>query len=144
MKTPREIILEQHRDAEAKLGQIRAEDLAAIARETKDAEARPHRPFHPWRLAANFWDQAILPWRRAWIGIAAVWFGIFTLNLLTHSTPNLVAARSARMDPPAVRAALREQRQLMAQLLAPAIAVPETRPKNPGPRSSLRFELPIV
>ena len=44
MKTPRELILERHQSAEAKLKAIRAEDLAACTRSAAAGERRNAQP----------------------------------------------------------------------------------------------------
>src|ERR1035438_7714486 len=81
MKTPRELILERHQSAEAKLKAIRAEDLAACTR----SAAQPSRQRPPAvdfaTAAVRFWQETFWPWRRAWIGMAAIWVFILGFSL---------------------------------------------------------------
>jgi len=145
MKTPREIILERHQSAEAKLKLIRAEDLAACMHAAEVPASVPPRPaFSVWRIAQDFWAESIYPWRRVWVGMAAVWLGILVVNVAPSSTPHLAMRKSYKPDSPIVMAALREQKQMFAQLLGPALPAASAPPKIPGPRSDLRVELLVA
>jgi hypothetical protein len=177
MKTPREILLDQHRNVESKLAEIRAEDLAAMTRSTESVKApstsRLHNIvrkvcagiFHDKRrfslspreragvrgnrinfgtMAHNFWRESILPWRRVWVGMAAVWLGIFALNFAAQTTTRITVAKAPATDSRVVLAAWRERRQMFAQLLGPVLPAAEAARKIPGPRSSLRVELMVV
>ncbi len=144
MKTPREIILEKHRAAEAKLKAISAENLAAFARKPQQqAERERHNSFPGSSLIGRFWAEAVLPWRRAWLGMAAVWLGIVALNLSTSEHPAREMAGESKPDPQ-VRMALLEQRRMLAQLLEPIAPPPRSPPVTSGPRSDLRLEEVVV
>ena len=82
MKTPRELILERHQSAEAKLKAIRAEDLAACARSARQRRAVNAQPtFEPCgHRRDRLWQEALWPWRRVWIGVAAIWLVILALE----------------------------------------------------------------
>jgi hypothetical protein len=173
MKTPRELILERHQSAEAKLKAIRAEDLAACARSAavSSSDREPGRlaayrktpgrsgiqntreswgPLRAgtargpgslrqpwldvWSAAARFWEEVFWPWRRAWIGMAAIWLVILAFSLAAHETPRTASTRPARPDPEAL-AVLREQKQLLTQLLGPGAPPLVSRLRTPGPRS---------
>ena len=171
MKTPRDLILEKHRHADTKLASIRPEDLAAAARPSvtlspiggegqgegaaclsfdaavsngKPMQGLQARPFFLWLIAQNFWHESILPWRRVWAGLATVWLGIFVLNVASHGAPQTTVAKAPAADSRVVLAAWRERRQVLAQLLGPALPAAETIRPIPGPRSSLRVELMVV
>jgi hypothetical protein len=138
MKTPRELILERHRNAEAQLEKIRAEDLAAYVL------GWPAQPVSERcatsRLArgiAEFWQESLRPWRKAWLGMAALWLIILAVNL-AGKEPHRNSFASAPSPSPEVRTALREQKELMVQLLEPSGPVILSRPKTPGPRSERR------
>lgn len=128
MKTPREVILERHRAAEAKLKAIRAEDLAA--------EARGQRPpsLSLAEIAQNFWLETIWPWRRVWAGVGAAWVVILGMSLASSDSPQPVAQPS-RLSPE-VRAVLQQQEQLLTQLLGVEAPPPPPRTSKPGPRSA--------
>lgn len=165
MKTPREIILERHRAAAAKLEAIRPEQLAAMAKSPQgfgvqqsctaltespqnlkpDSFSRRATTFLSSLRAfpINFWHQSILPWRHVWAGMAAVWLGILTLNLVAGGSPRSASAQTARANPQ-VMAALHEQKDLLTQLLGPVVESSASHPKIPGPRSEQRHELFIA
>lgn len=139
MKTPREILLERHRDAEAKLDAIRkeavAEFTAAPARESAER-------FSISYAARRLWSGLIQPYRRIWAGLAAVWVVILALNLAAGGGDSVPKMTEARMRPPEpeVAEALREQKQLMAELLGQNTPLPVVPPKIPGRRGELRRE----
>ena len=171
MKTIRELILERHQSAEAKLKGIRAEDLAACTRSaavsSTDREpsrlaaapgssgfasslaplyalragtARgpgswPKALFCLWTAAVKFWQEALWPWRRAWIGIAASWVFILGFSLGAGEAPRTASARPPQPDPE-VRVVLREQKQLLTQLLGTGEPPLVSRLQTPGPRSA--------
>jgi hypothetical protein len=133
MKTPREVILERYQSAEARLAEIRKEDLAARARQSRsDSNAESGGAF----LVLRFWRESLRPFRRVWLGLATVWIVIAAVKF---STPEVRSARYAVPQPnQAVLAALHDQRRLMEQLLEPAPPAPP--PKPPGPRSERQRE----
>ncbi len=138
MKTPRELILERHQAAEAKLETIRAEDLAKYARTpASHPSGRPQPSFSLAAAARQFWQESLWPWRRIWLGLATIWLVLLTLNLATNERPKM--ARHKTPPPsPELMAALREQQRLMLELLEPIAPPPDSRPKIPGPRSEQR------
>ena len=135
MKTPRELILARHQSAEAKLKAIRAEDLAACARSAVDPSRPPAPAFDLMTAAVRLWQEAFWPWRRAWLGMAAIWVAIFAFGLAARDTPSTTSARSPRPDPE-VLAVLREQKQLLAQLLGQEALPLILQLQVPGPRSA--------
>lgn len=138
MKTPRELILEKHRGIESKLAQIRPEDLAALAQAEAMREARPVRPgFSLLDAACEFWQEAVWPWRRAWLGMAALWLVMLLAFAATDDAPRMARSKS-RPPSPEVLAVLREQKQLMSQLCEPAASARPAEPRLPGRRSEIR------
>ena len=117
MKTPREVILERYQSAETRLAEIRKEDLAARARQSRsDSNAESGGAF----LVLRFWRESLRPFRRVWLGLATVWIVIAAVKF---STPEVRSARYAVPQPQpnqAVLSALHDQRRLMDQLLEPA------------------------
>lgn len=153
MKTPREIILAQHRSAEDKLAAIRPEELAALARSSasnkKDQIATSDRVKNLNQngfarsiavLITEFWRQSIYPWRRIWAGIAAAWLGILALNAGFGQSSHSTIAQSASANPQ-VMAVLHEQKILLTQLLGPMAQPAIVRSTLPSPRSEQRHEL---
>jgi hypothetical protein len=136
MKTPRELILERHQSAEAKLKAIRAEDLAACARSaTQEGRQRP--PAFDFATAAvRFWQQTFWPWRRAWIGMAAIWVFILGFSLGARETPRIASTKPTRPDAVAL-AVLQEQKQLLTQLLGLDEPPLVSQFRSPGSRSAV-------
>jgi hypothetical protein len=134
MKTPRELVLARHQSAEAKLKAIRAEDLAACARSAAEP-GRQRPPAFDLAAARRFWLDTFEPWRRAWIGIGAVWAGLLVFSLATGETPQTTPTKPPRPDPEAL-AVLREQKELRAQLLGTGELTLVSHLQTPGPRSA--------
>src|ERR1035441_1937836 len=88
MNTPRELFLARHQSAEVKLKGIRAEDLAVYARSAAEPSLQRPPAFDLAASARRFWQDTFEPWRRAWIGIGAVWLKgrrhIYFLELLKN------------------------------------------------------------
>jgi hypothetical protein len=135
MKTIRELILERHQSAEAKLKGIRAEDLAACTQSGAPAIRQGSSTAGLATTAVRFWREALWPWRRAWIGIAAAWAFILAFSLAAGEAPRTASARPPRPDPE-VRAVLREQKQLLTQLLGSGAPPLVSNLRMPGPRSA--------
>ena len=138
MKTPRELILERHQSAEAKLEGIRAEDLARHSQ----AASAPKNCRNEQRIglayvALKLWKESIRPWRHVWIGMALVW--LVLLSLSQSGTEGLKTSAQARPRPnPELRAALRAQKAWRLQLLEPSTTSFVLEPQNPGPRTERR------
>jgi hypothetical protein len=137
MKTPRELILQHHQPAEAKLKAILAEDLAACARSAVEPSRQPPPAFDFVTAVARFWRETFWPWRRAWIGMAAIWVFILTFSLFTGEMPKNASTRLARPDPQ-VSVVLQEQKQLLTQLLGPGVPPLVSHLRTPGPRSAAK------
>ena len=135
MKTPRELILERHQSAEAKLKAIRAEDLAACTRSAAQASRQRQPSISLSAIARQFWQETFWPWRRVWAGVAASWLVILALNLATGDTPRTASIKPPRPDPE-VLAVLQQQEQLLTQLLGPGAPPLVSRLRTPGPRSA--------
>lgn len=99
---------------------------------------RPFRSFiTPQFVAMKLWQELIWPCRRVWLGIAAVWFVVLVVNLSTDESTQ-VAASQMPAPTPEVMAALREQKQLLVQLLDPVAASSTPPVAAPRPRSETR------
>jgi hypothetical protein len=132
MKTPREMLLEQHQAATAKLDQIRN---AVVAGLTPQTAREPESPF-----VLKLWRELIWPCRRTWAGLAAVWLAIAALNFL-HADRNQVVTVKSTTTPSEMRLAFQEQRRVLTEIIGPGLSQspvePPRRPNN-QPRSQLR------
>lgn len=138
MKTPRELILARHQAAVPKLQEISPEDLAGYARASA---ARPvgsrQLGARRWFPVIRLWEESLWPWRQAWLGMAAVWCVILLVHVSTRDIPTMARAKMPAPSPE-VLTLLREQNQILTQLLEPAALPPPAAPKIPGPRSEQR------
>jgi hypothetical protein len=128
MKTPREILLAQHQSAQPKLDDIRHTAVAAVY----DRRSSP-----PTTITANIlktlWHELILPSRRIWTGLAAIWILILAANVSLRDHPSVAMAKSPS---PEMVQTFKQQEQLLTELIGPdvpAIAEPQ---KSYTPRPS--------
>ena len=130
MKTPRDLLLRRHRDAQPKLDAIRN---AVLAREMPPADA--HMTLRDilrslrWHLAA----------------MSAVWLFVLILRADAGRGPVLAAA-TPKPPPPAVMiASMREHRRLLSEMTDAHAAEAEPRELlMPKPRSEGRREFSIA
>ena len=128
MKTPRELLLEKHQPARQQLDERTRRVVRQIA--PPSTATRPKARWSDW-----FW-----PSRLAWGALAAAWVVIIGLHLASpEPRPKRVAM--SRPSPEAVQA-LRDQRQLFVELLAPAAH--ESQPDRPRKRSDVHQSPPSV
>jgi hypothetical protein len=126
MKTPREILLKQHKPANTRLDAIRRTVIAC--------EFRPDVPL-PIRCGLKLWRELVVPCRHAWGGLAAIWLVIMAVNLGMRDGSTQVA--NASQTSRELQMAMWEQQRLVAELIEPskpAVAVPPKRNTN-QPRS---------
>jgi hypothetical protein len=143
MKTPREILLERHRQAEPKLDEVRRKALDVVAApstgETWETTGDPGGPI----LAAlkKVWRELIWPSRRAWAGLAVLWLVVGVANLeMKHSVQGVPPARPAPVRE--LAQGLEEQRRLLSELLqSPKIQLGERQRVTPRRRSEGRLTL---
>ncbi|HEX5399656.1 MAG TPA: hypothetical protein VFY06_11480 [Verrucomicrobiae bacterium] len=141
MKTPRDILLERHHAAAPRLDAIRR----SVVRELNN-QATKKRSLSAGLVALFLgcsnavWSELILPSRRVWAGLAAVWLLIFAVNLsMRDRSPSGVMASA----PPQMMLTFRQQEQLLTELLGPdevRVAEPAT-PSLPRPRSEGRLDI---
>jgi len=115
MKTPREILLEQHRSAAPKLDAIRRKVLAE--------KVTPARAGGSGALAAVWlnwpvvlWRELIWPCRRTWTALAGVWIALCLFNVSQRDKSELAARKLPPPSPEAVMA-WRQQERLLAELI---------------------------
>ena len=118
MRTPREILLEQHRSAAPKLDAIRRGVVEAAA----DANRRK-QPVRELTFAATLANavrlsflELIWPCRRIWTALAAVWVALFIFNVSQRDNAELAARKLPPPSPEALMA-WRQQEKLLAELI---------------------------
>ena len=130
MKTPREILLDHHRSAQPRLDSMRTHVVGSIAGKPEDGS----RPMSFLESCREFFRMP----RIAWVGLAAAWMVIVTLNLASSETtaaPMQTATAAPRRSPEMLQA-LREQRRLFAELVGFGPAPDAEAPRFvPRPRS---------
>ena len=114
--------------------------ILAAAKTSARAEGSP-RPF-PVNAMLTLWRELVLPCRGIWTGVAAAWLVVVALHVSTGAPPKMAAGQMAASGP-GVLMVLREQKQILAQLLDPAtppqVSAPAvSHPAVPRPRGELR------
>ena len=134
MKTPREILLERHRAVEPKLDTVRR----ALVGELNNKEIKEQRGangFTKWylRFLSQLWRELVLPSRRIWTGLAAVWMVLFVINISQRDNVSSVTGQPVRSAP--VMMSWQTQQRLMNEVLADRMAPPDVdRPRNDAPK----------
>jgi hypothetical protein len=113
------------------------------ARWAKDFQAVTGPARAPWSaLIVSILDwcrDLFRPCRRIWAGFAAIWLGIFAINVSTRDTTQSAAIKRSPASPEAVRAFL-EREGLLVELRKPGeprVTEPP-KPSLPAPRSERR------
>ena len=152
MKTPRQVLLERHRGAEARLDVIRKEALATLASERgawvdggtfrmpdRPTDRRGNLSTIRRRLAAWLWPS---PW--AWGGLSAAWVLIMTFSFAaSRGSEEIVAARKPALPASVVEMASAQKQQLMDSLLDLSSSESVTPPRPavlPRPRSARKTD----
>ena len=126
MKTPRQLLLDRHQTAQARLDEVRRAALSEMLGREGNPAAR--------RTGTQWWLAWLVPGRAGWATLGAAWVLIALLRF---------AGPSESGHAPAVVAASAEawmaQRRLMAELMD-APAPPREPAPAPRPRSERRRE----
>lgn len=134
MKTPREILLQRHQTADARLDQVRREVVAQL-----QPPARFRREALPLHVVLKIWLELIWPARRIWAGLAMAWVFLLIANAnLAGGQPVTVNAKNSA--PADLQQKYQEEKQLLAELSGarePRIVAPPM-PLAPRPRSATR------
>jgi len=97
MKTPREILLEQHRSAAPKLDAIRREVVEELNNQETKEQSRPASLVASLLGCSNkLWLELIWPCRRIWTGLAAVWVLLFIVDFSQRDNVSGVTGKPAR------------------------------------------------
>lgn len=140
MRTPRQILLHRHRHVEPALDRLRRDALAQALPRVQRAEplASGRKAWLPpgcWLL----WEDAVRPWRFAWMGLAAAWVTIFGLHLAGGGAPAPASSARAVTATPELRAELESQQRWYAEFLDTPTEEPRKSPPGHwGPRSETR------
>jgi hypothetical protein len=128
MKTPREILLQQHQAAAPKLDALRAGVVAGLARP-------PAREMVSWRDFARS-----LRWHLA--GLSAAWVAVALLNLGPSPNPVAMIPRDKMPSPQQLWASLQESRRLLLEYSDEATVVEAV--EAPGRRGALAVHQAVV
>ena len=135
MKTPRDILLEQHRSATPKLDAIRREVVTRL--DHQDTRAQSWAVILlSWCLGGSgkLWRELFLPSRRTWTGLAAVWLLLFIINFAQRDGSRTAGSGSA----PMAMMSIRDQQKLLNELFAdrsPPMEAEQPRIFSPKPRT---------
>ncbi len=103
---------------------------AARAGETNRSKQREQRLLFSCSTA---WLRSLLwPYPRAWAGLAALWLAVAGFNLASREPARQEAAGTAARPSPQMRELLRQQEQLLVELVGPMERTEAVRPK-PAP-----------
>jgi hypothetical protein len=142
MKTPREILLDRHRAAETRLDAIRRAVVSDLNDEaTKEQSLDRSFVAAFLRCSKTFWRELILPSRRIWAGLAAVWMAIFAINAAQRDASPVVNVSAAP-----VMMSIGEQQRMLNELFADrSLPSDVDRPKlfSPKPRTELSMTVAV-
>jgi hypothetical protein len=128
MKTPRELLLENHRSAASKLDSIRHDVLACL----------PSASAGELRAGRSFFRELLLPFHWHLAGLSAAWTVIVLLNLESSPTAEGSVTKNEASPSRQLLTALRENRRQIVELLGreytgePAPEPPAFVPKRRG------------
>jgi hypothetical protein len=141
MKTPREILLARHRAMEPKLDAIRQSVVISMRDRHGASEARGRSSLTAAAILQTLLRELILPSRRVWTGLAAVWLVIVIVNFSQRDYQP-----AGKVLPLPAMMSFNEQQRLLNELLADHIPAGDTdHPRNSfyGPRSEIFRLQPI-
>ena len=163
MKTPREVLFEQHQAAETKLDAIRQRVVAGVAQTSKSAVSRVSKPARRW-AGLPTWKSAIRQvgkpalqsdgtsalgtgWRQFWwslrwhlAGLSAAWLLVMALNVGQSPAATREVARRDAPSPQQLLAVLLENQRQLRELIGPPAVEPAPKPQKPtpSPRSQIQ------
>jgi hypothetical protein len=136
MKTPREILLGRHPDIERRLDAVRRDAVAAAGGQRRTTAASPLAVLN-W--PAIWWRELILPSRRLWSGLAAVWGLLLVINVAQRDPVSSMTGKPA--SAPTVMMSWQAQQRWMNELLAERVPGPEAdRLRNDAPRPRTKHD----
>ena len=140
MKHPRDVILDRHRRAEPRLNAVRSAvlSLSQTQHPKPDPPLEKNQSFVLAQIATALWRELILPCRRIWIGLAAIWVFLAVVNFQMQPTHQArFSSVTATALTPEIRDQLIRQYELRASLLESDMTQPE-EDENARPSGKLR------
>ena len=134
MKTPRELLLDRHREAQSKLNAIRQETLASMEKDAPDRSSMTLRDV----LRSFRWHLA---------GMGAVWMFVLFLHLDTGRAPQIMATIPPAKNLPRqfIMVSVRENRRQLSEMMEAEPSASEHHGLFlPKPRSERRAEMLIA
>jgi hypothetical protein len=131
MKTPRDVLLERHRAADAKLNAIREAALAGMPKKSSSSVSAPPR----------FLD-LLFPVRWHLTGIAAAWVIVAVLNIDYSAVHETMKPKLYSSSPQELMVALAENRRQVLELIEASPPEPTISPRSTAPRR--RSEAPCA
>jgi len=130
MKTPLEVLLRHHRQANPKLDEIRRNVLLTLeARKGKVQRSGPAAAFGFGILSRRVWNELFWPCRFAWTAMLGVWVVVLAVNMEMRDTTGSPASAPPAMARVMARA-LEEQQRLLTELVEPREAAPVPAPRR--------------
>jgi hypothetical protein len=135
MKTPREILSEQHQAATPKLDTIRSKVVAGLNHQDTKTQS-PAIYLVSWFLGSlnKIWLELVFPSRRVWAGLATAWLLIIAVNF---SLRDPAPVGGQKISSPTPLMTFQQQERLLAELTGPDEWRVADRPKkfSPKPRT---------
>lgn len=134
MKTPRQVLLEEHASADLRLEEIQRKAMAAELEHRRKGESLRKRLAS---FAALFWSEIVRPAKPIWAGFGVAWLIVIAGNMPTWTAAPRVekSARTAVYD----MVAWRDWQRVLAELPSPAQRDPADRVQPTArPRSERR------
>jgi hypothetical protein len=138
MKTPREILLERQLAVAPKLDAIRNQ----VVWEGRRAAVPKFRVADTATLPGMIWRELILPSRRIWAGLAAIWILIAAANVSMRNGSPIAAAMSS--PAPEAISSFRQQERILAELIGQNDLRVAEPPKPHSPRPSSERQIGIL
>ena len=135
MKIPRDILFARHQIITPKLDAIRRSVVEELNnQETTEQGWRASFVASLLGCSNNLWLELVLPCRRIWTGLAAVWILVFIVNFsLRDGSP---AGSGKPPASPEIMMTFRDQQRMLNELLADrSFATDADRPKMYLPKS---------
>lgn len=133
MKTPRELLLTRHRDAGPRLDAIRHSVIAQQPGLEKAEKPSLNISFPLPGFPHRLWRELVLPSRRIWTALAAVWLLLAIINISQRDTVSSVTGKPVHS--PAVMMSWQTQQRLMNELLVDRATPPDAdRPREVAPQ----------